>query len=84
MPAADDVLLELSDVSFAYRALPVISAINWRWQRGEQWACLGPNVAGNTTLAGLLCGQLRHASGEIRIADTVRAQGMAYVCFDQQ
>jgi molybdate transport system ATP-binding protein len=84
MPAAEDVLLELSDVSFAYRALPVLSDLNWRWQTSEQWACLGANGAGKTTLAGILCGQLRHASGDYRPGPGLDGGGVAYVCFEQQ
>ena len=33
-----NTLLKLSKVSFAYRALPVLEAVDWSWQRGQQWA----------------------------------------------
>ena len=42
---ADDII-NLRDVSFSYRALPVLRNIYWRWQHAQQWACLGPNGAG--------------------------------------
>lgn len=81
-PIADTCLLALSDVSFTYRALPVISHLNWRWEQGQQWACIGPNGAGKTTLAGLISRQLQHASGMQRGAGL--KAGIAYVCFEQQ
>lgn len=76
------VLFELSNLSLAYRARPAISAISWRVCVGEQWACLGPNAAGKTSLARIVSGQAQHFSGELFRADSLRQQGIAYVCFE--
>ncbi len=77
-----DHLLALRDVAHSYRALPVLSDINWTTRPGQQWAVLGPNGAGKTTLAKLITGQLPCHTGNINIA--ANAQRIAYVCFEQQ
>ena len=77
-------LLSLRDIRFAYRALPVLDLPSWDFHADQQWVCLGPNGAGKTTLAGLLTGQLHHASGKIRRSDALAEGGVAYVCFEQQ
>ena len=84
MPNDTNTLLSLSKISFAYRALPVLQAVDWSWQRGQQWTCLGPNGAGKTTLAKLLGRQLQSASGEIWKCEEIEAGNIAYVCFEQQ
>jgi molybdate transport system ATP-binding protein len=75
-------ILHLRELSFSYRALPVLRTIDWDWNSGQQWACLGPNGAGKTTLARLLCRQLRTTSGKIQPGPGINA--IAYVCFEQQ
>jgi molybdate transport system ATP-binding protein len=84
MPPSDNLLLQLRDISFAYRALPVLEHIDWDWQAGQQWACLGANGAGKTTLAKVLCGQLTHASGSRQLSEELARAGIAYVCFEEQ
>ena len=76
--------LALEDVHFSYRALPAVRALHWRWEQGQQWACVGPNGAGKTTLAGLLSRQLQHGSGSITAAQELVDAGCSYVCFEQQ
>ena len=75
-------ILQLRELSFSYRALPVLSNINWHWRSDQQWACLGPNGAGKTTLAKILSKQLRFASGELQPGSDIKA--IAYVRFEQQ
>jgi len=82
MPDTDQPLIELHDVSFSYRAMPVLRGLDWQWRRGQQWACIGPNGAGKTTLAKLLSHQLDTNSGSIRRSPGTG--GTAYVCFEQQ
>ena len=84
MNTAPELLLGLSGINYAYRALPVLTDIAWQWQTGEQWALIGPNGAGKTTLAKLLSRQLAHPSGEIHRSDLLERKGTAYVCFEQQ
>ncbi|KZX58431.1 hypothetical protein A3709_02930 [Halioglobus sp. HI00S01] len=77
------LLLTLNQVQLVYRALPALRDVNWHIGAGEQWAVLGPNGAGKTSLARIISGQAKHYSGEFIAADTLGAQGVAYVCFEQ-
>lgn len=77
-------ILQLQDVGLVYRARPALQDINWNMLPGEQWACLGPNGSGKTSLANVICRQNNHASGTIRRSDELENSGVAYVCFEQQ
>ncbi|MEH6591085.1 MAG: ATP-binding cassette domain-containing protein [Halioglobus sp.] len=77
-------LLELCDTSLVYRAKPALQGINWQLFPGQQWACLGPNGSGKTSLAKVICRQEVHAGGAITRSDALTEQGIAYVCFEQQ
>jgi len=81
--SAADPLLELSDVSLTYRALPALHQVNWRILPGEQWVCLGPNGAGKTSLANVISGRAAHVAGDVSRAPILATQGVAYVCFEQ-
>ncbi|MEH6634769.1 MAG: ATP-binding cassette domain-containing protein, partial [Halioglobus sp.] len=76
-------LLELRDVNLVYRALPALRNIDWRVQRGQQWACLGPNGAGKTSLARVISRQATHYSGALQRSPELEKKGVAYVCFEQ-
>ncbi len=77
-------LITLQDVQLAYRALPVLRIAHWVLQRGQQWACIGPNGSGKTSLARVLSGEASHFSGSYtRSEDLLNAGGVAYVCFEQ-
>jgi len=78
-----DKLLELQNVSLAYRALPALRAIDWSIRPGEHWACLGPNGAGKTSLARVISGQAGHFSGTLQRAPALAERGVAFVCFEQ-
>lgn len=82
-PAMDTTLLELRDVSLVYRALPALRGIHWNVNRGEQWACLGPNGSGKTSLAKVISRQATHFSGEVVRSPELEQRGVAYVCFEQ-
>lgn len=57
---------ELTDVTFGYKALPVISIGHMKIEAGEFVALEGPNGAGKTTLLSILGFLDRPWSGEIR------------------
>ncbi|MCB1706520.1 MAG: ATP-binding cassette domain-containing protein [Halioglobus sp.] len=76
-------LLELRDVSLVYRALPALRNINWTVSSGQQWACLGPNGSGKTSLAKILSRQATHYSGDVVRSAGLQQAGVAYVCFEQ-
>ena len=78
-----DSLLELRDVSLVYRALPALQDIQWSAAPGQQWACLGPNGSGKTSLARIISRQVSHFSGELQRSPRLKKDGVAYVCFEQ-
>ena len=77
-------LLSLQGVGLAYRAMPALRNINWAMAPGQQWACLGPNGSGKTSLANVITRQASHASGVVHRSEQLCRQGVAYVCFEQQ
>ena len=77
-------LLELRNAALVYRALPALKDVNWQFMNGQQWACLGPNGSGKTSLARILSSQATHFSGEFLRSEQVQNGGVAYVCFEQQ
>ena len=65
---ADDCLVRLSDVNFAYDRRPVLSGINMEIPRGKVVAIMGSSGCGKTTTLRLIGGQLKPTSGEVRVA----------------
>jgi iron complex transport system ATP-binding protein len=58
--------LELRNVSYVANGKKILDAVNWTVQPGENWAILGPNGCGKTTLLKLACGYIwPNAGGEI-------------------
>lgn len=76
-------LFSLQQVQLAYRAMPALDDITWLALCGQQWACVGPNGSGKTSLARILSGQASHFSGELLLGTTLQDQGVAHVCFEQ-
>lgn len=62
-----NIIIELMNVSFAYKDTPILKNINCTIQRGGFYGIIGPNGAGKTTLLKLICGLLTPQLGEIRI-----------------
>ncbi len=77
-------ILALENISLTYRVNPVLRNINWRIQPGEQWAIVGRNSAGKSSLAAIISGSAKHFVGTCTVADHVLERGIAYVCFEQQ
>jgi zinc transport system ATP-binding protein len=57
----------LKDVSFAYRAMPVLEQVNVTVPRGECISIVGPNGGGKTTLLRLVLGLLQPDEGGVRV-----------------
>ncbi|TXS88994.1 ATP-binding cassette domain-containing protein [Parahaliea maris] len=76
-------LLSLAGISLVYRALPALQDIDWQFDHGQQWACIGPNGSGKTSLARILSKQATHFSGELNRGDALQERSVAYVCFEQ-
>ena len=62
-----DNLIEIRDVSFAYRDRPVLKGINLTAPRGKVIAIMGGSGCGKTTLLRLIGGQLHPSQGEVRV-----------------
>ncbi|MDB5820209.1 MAG: transporter ATP-binding protein [Rhizobacter sp.] len=81
-------MLEVSDLSAGYGAIPVLYGISMRIEAGESIGILGHNGMGKTTLLRCLIGALKTSAGSVKFLDqeltglapNARAKrGMAYV-----
>ena len=68
-PPAEDILVDLSSVDFAYDKRPILSGINLRIPRGKLVAIMGGSGCGKTTLLRLIGGQLKPTAGRIQVAE---------------
>jgi len=62
-------LIDVHNLSFAYRSEPILRELTFSVQSGDFLAILGPNGSGKTTLLNLLAGLLTPQSGQIRVQD---------------
>jgi phospholipid/cholesterol/gamma-HCH transport system ATP-binding protein len=65
---AQQPLIEISDVSFAYDRRPVLTGINMVILRGKVVAIMGVSGSGKTTLLRLIAGVVKPTRGEVRVA----------------
>jgi phospholipid/cholesterol/gamma-HCH transport system ATP-binding protein len=63
-----ETLVDIDSVKFSYGRRPVLKDVTMRIERGRLVAIMGGSGCGKTTLLRLIGGQLRPASGSIRIA----------------
>lgn len=61
------IVIELKNVSFAYREQIVLENVNLRVRQKEFWAILGPNGGGKTTLLKIILGLLKPLQGEVKV-----------------
>jgi phospholipid/cholesterol/gamma-HCH transport system ATP-binding protein len=66
-----DILVDVESVSFAYGRRPVLKGISMRVPRGKLVAIMGASGSGKTTLLRLIGGQLKPASGTVRVAGEI-------------
>jgi zinc transport system ATP-binding protein len=59
--------VELEDVDFAYRAVPVLERINLTVEPGDFLGIIGPNGSGKTTLLRIMLGLLPPQRGAVRL-----------------
>lgn len=69
-------MLETAKLTKSFGSLTATNNVSLRLEKGERRVVLGPNGAGKTTLFNLLAGELRPASGHIRI-DGADVTGLA-------
>ncbi len=61
------IKLELKDVEFGYKRVPVLSGVTCQMQEGEIFTLLGPNGSGKTTVLKCISGILKPKKGQILI-----------------
>jgi phospholipid/cholesterol/gamma-HCH transport system ATP-binding protein len=67
LPVPAENLVEVDGVNFGYGRSLVLKGVNMRMPRGRIVAIMGNSGCGKTTLLRLISGQLRPASGAVRI-----------------
>jgi phospholipid/cholesterol/gamma-HCH transport system ATP-binding protein len=65
---ANENLIEISGVSFAYDRRPVLADINMVIPRGKVVAIMGVSGSGKTTLLRLIAGVVKPTRGEVKVA----------------
>ena len=60
-------ILDIQDLHLQRGDTPILDGLNWRIERGEHWAVLGPNGCGKTTLLAALTGYKFPTRGDIQI-----------------
>jgi iron complex transport system ATP-binding protein len=59
-------VIEITDLTVR-RETTILRAINWRVEEGENWAILGANGSGKTSMLSVLTGYLSPTTGRIRV-----------------
>jgi len=67
MSSANDTLIEIKDLQFAYGENRVLKGVNLEVPRGKLTAILGTSGCGKTTLLRLIGGQARPDAGYVRV-----------------
>ena len=65
---AQEPLIEIRNVSFAYDRRPVLTGIDMTILKGKVVAIMGVSGSGKTTLLRLMAGVVKPTSGEVRVA----------------
>jgi molybdate transport system ATP-binding protein len=74
--AAADRLVEMKHVTVAYGDLVVFKQLNWTVRQGENWAVVGPNGSGKTSLLGMITGDnLQAYANEVYLFGKKRGEG---------
>jgi iron complex transport system ATP-binding protein len=58
-------LINCERVGYCQQGVDILAGIDWRIERGQHWAVLGPNGSGKTTLLRIACGYLWPTSGRV-------------------
>lgn len=58
-------LITCERVDYRQQGVDILADIDWRIERGQHWAVLGPNGSGKTTLLRIVCGYLWPTSGRV-------------------
>ncbi len=63
--ATTSAIIACEKVGYRQQHLDILTDIDWRLERGQHWAVLGPNGSGKTTLLKIACGYLWPTSGRV-------------------
>lgn len=63
-------LLTLEDVNWTRNGQKILSDINWQVSEGEQWAILGLNGSGKTSILNIVTGYTYPTSGKVNVLGT--------------
>ena len=66
--SAEETLVDVESVSFAYGRRPILKGVSMRVPRGKVVAIMGASGSGKTTLLRLIGGQLRPSAGTVSVA----------------
>jgi iron complex transport system ATP-binding protein len=58
-------LVACEHVGYRQQGVEILADVDWRIERGEHWAVLGPNGCGKTTLLRIACGYIWPTSGRV-------------------
>jgi iron complex transport system ATP-binding protein len=58
-------LISIEDVGYRQQGSDILTDINWRIDRGQHWAVIGPNGSGKTTLLRIASGYIWPTSGRV-------------------
>ena len=58
-------LITCEHVGYRQQGADILAGVDWRLDRGQHWAVLGPNGSGKTTLLKIACGYLWPTSGRV-------------------
>jgi iron complex transport system ATP-binding protein len=58
-------LVACEQVGYRQQGADILADVDWRIERGQHWAVLGPNGSGKTTLLRIVCGYLWPTSGRL-------------------
>ena len=73
-----DLLIDMRDVTVRYDNTVVLSAFNWRMKDGENWAILGENGAGKSTVLKVILGDnLQSYSNDVTIFGRKKGDGVS-------
>ena len=73
-----DILIDMRDVTVHYGGTVVLDAFNWRMRDGQNWAILGENGAGKSTVLKVLLGDnLQSYSNDVSIFGRKKGDGVS-------
>lgn len=66
----EEKLVQLKDVRWQRQGQKILKGINWQVNTGEQWAVLGLNGSGKTSILNIITGYNFPTSGSVQVLDT--------------